>query len=726
MKSNSLLLLVTLLLLVDCTANRNDQKPALAEIRPIADSYFGTTITDPFRYMENLQDSTVIRWIMAQTDYSRNILNHIPGRQKLIDKMIDFDNRKSAMIPMLEITENERYFYLKTTPADETCKLYYRDGIVGEEKLLFDPKSFEADTTQKFVIHSISPSFDGSKIAIHMSPNGSEISVILTLDVRSKKLFPERIDHCWWEYPICWLPDDKSFFYCRLRYSDSNQKNIFEDTRTYLHKVGTDPAKDREVFSRAKYPDLHINPEAGLYLSYDRDSKLLLSYVSTVESNQTVYYAPLSDLSKERIDWKQLFTREDQVFNFYTTDKEVYFLTSKNAPNGKLLRISLLNPDLNKADVVVPEDKNMNLTSLLLSKYGVYYSYSENGVKARLFFLPKGAKSGEEIKLPFAAGTMFFKSKGIQYDDIWINIAGWTSDYRSYRYKHQTNNFTRESLSSTAEYPEYKDLVVEELMIPSYDGLKVPLSLVYRKDIRKNAKNPILMFGYGAYGVSVNPFFNAEFLLWTQDGGILAFPHVRGGGELGEAWYRAGYKSTKPNSWKDLISCTEYLIREKYTSAENVAIYGQSAGGILIGRAMTERPDLFGAVISEVGIMNSVRYELTPNGPDNVAEFGTMKDSVECKALIEMDAYLHVKDGLNYPAFLVTAGMKDSRVIAWQPAKFAARLQAENKSAKPMLFWADSEAGHGIGNTKTKDFEKLADVLSFAFWNTGQHNYQLK
>jgi prolyl oligopeptidase len=205
----------------------------------------------------------------------------------------------------------------------------------------------------------------------------------------------------------------------------------------------------------------------------------------------------------------------------------------------------------------------------------------------------------------------------------------------------------------------------------------------------------------------------------------LAIAHVRGGGELGDEWHKAGQKTTKPNTWKDLIACTEYLINEKYTSPKNVAIYSASAGGILVGRAMTERPDLFAAVVPAVGCMNTLRGENSPNGPVNVPEFGTSADSVECMALIEMDSYLHLQDGEEYPATLVTAGMNDPRVIAWQPAKFAARLQAANASEAPVLFLPDYDAGHGMGDTKSKHFESLSDVLSFALWQTGAEGFQV-
>jgi prolyl oligopeptidase len=250
--------------------------------------------------------------------------------------------------------------------------------------------------------------------------------------------------------------------------------------------------------------------------------------------------------------------------------------------------------------------------------------------------------------------------------------------------------------------------------------------VIYRKGLKKNGQTPAFIYGYGAYGQSVTPFFNPGMLLWTDRGGVLAFAHVRGGGELGDKWHTDGMKTTKPNSWKDLISCAEYLKAEGYTGPGRIAINGASAGGILVGKAMTDRPDLFAAVIAQVGAMNPLRGEVTPNGPVNVPEFGTVKNREECLALIEMDPYLSIKKGVAYPAALITTGLNDPRVSAWQPGKFAIRLQQATVSGKPVLFFADDKAGHGMGNSKTKEFEALADVLSFGLWQTGHPEFQVK
>jgi prolyl oligopeptidase len=675
--------------------------------------------------MENLQDSIVLQWIKGNADYSRGVLNKIPGRQKLIDKMKEFDGRKASIVSNLAITENDLYFYLKTTPDDETGKLFYRIGYEGEERLLYDPETHGNDTTRKYVIAALYPSIDGSKVAFEIAPNGSESSEMMIMEVETRQLYPEIIDRCWGSN-TSWLPGGESFLYNRLNSADIHDINRLKDSKSWLHTIGTDPSADREILSRENNPELGIRPEEFPIMFYDNDSKHIFGLILTVDNRLNVVYVPFAELMNDKISWKRLFRVEDEVYNFLTSDKDIYVYTPKGAPNFRILKMPLGNPDLSKAEVLIPENPNGKITSYGITRDGFYYSIAENGVSVRAFFLPWGEETARELTLPFAAGSAAITTKGYRFGDIWINLAGWTSQNQRFRYSAVKNELNRETLSTLTEYPEYADLQVEELMIPSHDGVMVPFSLIYKNNLFKNGTNPVFMYGYGAYGAPMEPGFSPNMLLWTLEGGIVAVAHVRGGGELGEQWYRAGFKTTKPNTWKDLIACAEYLVKENYTSPQKIAINSGSAGGILIGRALTERPDLFAVAMPEVGLLNPVRMEEEPSGPANAPEFGTVTDSIEFMALLEMDSYHHVTDGTKYPATLVTAGMNDPRVIAWQPAKFAARLQAANASDKPILFLTDYESGHGIGDTKTKQFESTADILSFALWQIGHPDYRVK
>jgi prolyl oligopeptidase len=690
----------------------------------VVEEYCGKKVADPFRSLENLDNPLVREWFKEQSTSARSILQSIPGRKALVAKMHEFDSRRTSKAYNLSITDNDRYFYLKETPKDETGRLFFRDRFEGRESLLFDARKFFAKSGEEFVISGVFPSDDGSKVAIAVSANGSENNILLIMDVATKTLYPEKIDRCRFASPS-WLPDNSAFLYNRLRPVTQTGQNPQNDSRTVLHKIGTDPSSDREIFSRALNPELSIKSEDIPSVDYERKSGYLFANVSNVDRRLTTYYAPVTELSEQNIRWRPLFQPKDEIHDFAVTATDLYIYTSKNAPRFKVLKTSLRNPDFQHAETVIAEDSETMPTSFVLTSDALYYTQSKNGVEARLFRKEYNASRPTELTLPFKAGRIVLSSKGFRFPDLWVVIAGWSNDNCRYRFDPARNEFRKEMLSSPAEYPEYRDLVVEELMIPSHDGIKVPLSVIYRKGLKKDGQNRAFIYGYGAYGQSITPFFSPGMLLWTDKGGVLAFAHVRGGGELGDKWHTDGMKTTKPNSWKDLISCTEYLKAEGYTGAGKIAINGASAGGILVGKAMTERPDLFTAVIAQVGALNPLRGEQTPNGPVNVPEFGTVKNPRECMALIEMDPYLSIRKGTAYPATLVTTGLNDPRVIAWEPGKFAIRLQQATVSGKPVLFFADDKAGHGMGNSKSKEFDTLADVLSFGLWQTGHPEFQL-
>jgi prolyl oligopeptidase len=707
------------------SAPRERQPVAQAPQGNIVETVCGQKIADPYRPLENLQDPVVKKWFRQESDRARAILDAIPGRSGLIEKMKEFDRRKPAKIYDLSITDNDRYFYLKQTPADETGRLFFRKGFRGSERELFNPSTFTDGKETSFVISSVTPNIDGSRIALTISPNGSENSILLVMEVNSGLIYPERIDRCWFASPS-WLPDGKSFLYNRLNTASLHDKEREKDSRIFLHRVGKEPVTDREIFSRFTNPELGIRPEDIPAVHYDRKSARLYAFTENVDPRLNAWYAPLAGISGGAIEWKRLFSPEDEIYDFTATKSELYLYTPKNAPRYRLLKTSLDNPDIGHAETIVPERPDATLSGFALTSKGLFYTLSFNGVKEELYRKADGRASDEKLLLPYEAGTISLTSKGFDKPDIWTVIGGWNHDFHRFRYDNGSRTFRDETLSSLAEYPEYQELTVEEVMVPSHDGVPVPLSLIHRRGMPKDGNNPVLIYGYGAYGNSITPFFSPSLLLWTWKGGILAVAHVRGGGELGDAWHKAGMKASKPNTWKDLIACAEYLVMKRYTSPKHIAINAASAGGILVGRAMTERPDLFAAAMPQVGVLNALRGEESPNGPVNIPEFGTVKNPKECRALIEMDAYLHLKKGVRYPATLVTAGMNDPRVIAWEPAKFAARLQASTTSGKPVLFFTDYNAGHGIGDQKTKQFESLADIISFGLWHTGHPGFQPK
>ncbi|RPI42884.1 MAG: S9 family peptidase, partial [Bacteroidetes bacterium] len=599
-----------------------------------------------------------------------------------------------------------RYFYLKTTPEDETGVLYMRDGFEGQEKMLFDPQTFGEDSLD-YSIAAVSPTFEGDKVAFSVFPNGSETTTLMILDVESGEFFPEKLSLA--IGGTSWLKDGEHFLYTQLSSEDVHDPARYMNTRSFIHKTGTSQDEDIVFFSGEKYPDMGIQPFEIPFAFYDQYADHLFIGFFNVEAYMILFVAEGREVLNERVNWKPLCNRQDEIQNFYPRDNDIYVFTAKGAPNYQVLKTDLWDPDFENAEIFLPEPDGGVMEAFNFTDQACYFTVKTNGTRTRLF--KKDATGISEVELPVAAGAVYVSTKGHKFPDIWVTLTGWTLDGARYRFHPGDGSFTGEQLSVKAEYPEFDDLVVEELMIPSHDGVEVPLSLIYKKSLKKDGNAPLMIYGYGAYGISNNPSFNPDRLLWCYHGGIYAIAHVRGGGALGEAWRLGGNKTTKPNTWKDLIAVTEYLHGKQYSSPEHTSIIGGSAGGILIGRAMTERPDLFKVALPLVGVMNIVRVEQSPNGPTNVPEFGTVKDSVEFMALLEMDSYHHLEEGVEYPATLVTAGMNDPRVIAWQPAKFAAKLQALNASENPILFFVDYESGHGMGNTKTRDWNEWADFF---------------
>jgi prolyl oligopeptidase len=336
--------------------------------------------------------------------------------------------------------------------------------------------------------------------------------------------------------------------------------------------------------------------------------------------------------------------------------------------------------------------------------------------------LPYGGKVSR-LPLPFDGFAEIYPSDPRMAGAL-ILMTSWVKGLRVYDYNPKTNAMTLTDLQPAGPYDNPDELTSEDVLVPSYDGTMVPLTIVSKKGLPHDGSNPTVIMAYGAYGITEDPFFNPMFLPMLQRGAIYTVAHVRGGGEYGEDWYKAGYKLTKPNTWRDLIACAQYLIDKKYTSPAKLGIWGGSAGGITIGRSLTERPDLFAAAVPLVGVLNPIRFEASANGVENVQEFGSVASQEGFEDLYAMDSYQHVREGVGYPAVLLTTGMNDPRVTPWMPTKMAARLQAANSSPKPILLRVDYEGGHGIGASRKQREELLSDIFSFFFWQFGVPGFQ--
>jgi prolyl oligopeptidase len=682
-----------------------------------SDSYWGITSKDPYRWLEQIKGKEVVDWFQAQADLSNSLLNKIPGRDRLVKEWVGLDKLKPASYSSL-VYEGGRMFYKKTLGGENVGKLYYREGWKGMEILLLDPSTYKPGV--KTTIQSVVPSYDGKRIALALSASGAEVSELRVLNVDDATFAPDSIYPSWFG-PLGWTLDNQSFFYFSQKTADNKSPEFELNTKTRLHRVGTDPATDRDFFSNESYPGLNIAPNELPFASIDQTyPDYIFASLSNVRNEMRVFYAPTSQLSQPKLDWKVVCEPSDSLVRGmeYYKDK-IYAVTLKNAPQYKLVSTDIAHPDWNHAVTVVPEQKDA-IQYLVKTKDFLFIVYS-NGITNRI--VKYDFKTGEtrEVPLP-SSGSAGILCPDQSTNHCIVNLTSWVLPLTLYDYEGETDAFSKSIFNVDVSYPGFENLVAEEVEVPGHDGVMIPLSIVHKKGMALDGNNCCLMQGYGAYGISTTPGFSILRSVALR-GVVMAYAHVRGGGEKGEAWYKGGYKSTKPNTWKDFISCGEYLVKKGYTSPQKLSGMGTSAGGILISRAITERPDLFGAAICNVGCANAMRMEFAPNGPANIPEFGTVKDSAECAALYEMDGVEHVQQGVKYPAVICVGGWNDPRVVAWEPGKFAAALQQASASNKPVLMKVNYDSGH-FTEEKEVTFKNFADQYSFVLWQTGHPEFQ--
>lgn len=682
----------------------------------VSDTYFGTTYPDPYRWLENLKAPEVAAWFKAQAVLTDGVLAKIPGRDMLAQEWATLDKLRPARYRDIGF-ENGRVFYKKTLGGENVGKLYYRDGWNGAEKLLYDAATYKAGV--KTTIQSYVPSFDGTHVALGLTAGGAEFSEIRVLDVATGTMLPESVGPSYG--PLGWTLDNASFFYDAGKVTDIKSLDIEQNRKTRLHTLGTPVASDVDVFSDESNPELGISakefPSASIDESYPQ---YVVGSVGTVQNELKIYYSPVAGMAHLPLKWKTLCMPSDNLVRGIALYGDyVYAVTHAGAPQFKLVRTSIAHPDWAHAETVVPEAKDA-IQSLVKTKDFLFVVYS-NGIIGRVVKYDLATGRLSDVALP-ASGTVEVECPDFHTNRCIVTITSWTIPTTLYDYDGDSGSFAKSIFNTDVTFPGFENLVADEVEVPGHDGAMIPLSIIHLKGMPMDGSTPCILEGYGAYGISLTPAFSVLHSI-PLHGVVMAYAHVRGGSEKGEAWYKGGYKATKPNTWEDFISCAEYLVSKGYTSPQKIGGVGTSAGGILITRAITERPDLFGAAVCNVGCANAMRMEFSSNGPVNTPEFGTVKDAAECKGLYEMDGVAHVQKGVRYPAVLGVAGWNDPRVPAWEPGKFVAAMQADSSSGKPVLMKINYDDGH-FTEEKTVTFKNFAGQYAFLLWQTGHKDFQ--
>src|SRR5438034_2516783 len=702
MKTNFFLsLIVTAGALVLSDASLAESAPDTPK-KPVATEYHGVTVQDPYQWLEADGDSQVKAWSDAQNQQTRKNLDSFPDRAA-IEKQLQGWYAKTSPSYFSLVSRPGVLFAMKFQPPKQQPLLVTLASAddLKSEKVVLDPNVL--DTKGTTAIDWFVPSFNGKYVAMSLSKGGSEDGTLHFYETATGKALPDTIAHV--QYPTAggsaaWNADGTGVYYTRLpRKGERPDADLNFYQQIYFHKIGTPDSED--AYSIGKdFPRI-----AEIKLEASHDGKYILATVANGDGGDFAHYLLGPDG-----DWKQLTQFSDQIKAArIARDGALYLLSRADAPRGKILRAALDKPELANATVIVPPSDAV-IQFMEATADAIYVGDLLGGPSQIRRFGLDG--KGETI-VPIPNISAVTEMESLEDDSLLFRDISYTEPAAWF---HLTGNAPPKKTALVDSSPvSFADIEVSREMATSKDSTKVPLNIIRKKGTKLDGNNPTLLYGYGGYGVSMQPGFDFTRRLWFDRGGVWVVANIRGGGEFGEEWHKAGNLTKKQNVFDDFAAAAQYLINEKWTRPERLAILGGSNGGLLMGAMFTQHPDLVRAVVSAVGIYDMLRVELAPNGAFNVTEFGTVKDPDQFKALYDYSPYHHVNDGTSYPSILFMTGANDGRVAPYHSRKMVARLDEANKSSNPILLRTSTSSGHGIGTALSERIKQLADEYSFLF-----------
>lgn len=704
--------------------------PAAPPVRDVVESFFGTEVHDPYRWLEDTKSPEAAAWMKAMSERTAATLAGIPGRQALYDSIVKYDGAAPARTYGVVRETGERWFFERRGASENQFKLLMREGLRGPERLLVDPEALEKATGKPHAINYFTTSPGGRYVAYGLSTQGSEAAVLHVLDTRSGKPVGAPIDRGDWA-TVSWSSDARWMLFSRLQEMKPGMPETekYQRSTAWLLERGAPVERAVPVFGVGT-PGVEIGPAELPFAAFTADGRWVLGMVFNGTQREIgLYVAPARSLLAGRPAWRRLLSGTDQVTRVTYMKDQLYLLTHKDAPRSRVLRMPIAGT-LADAQEIVPASQRV-ITGLAAAADALYLEARDGNVK-RLYRRGWGARAAvTEVRLPVEGSFQLGQDEGPgsaadpRLPGLVLDLQGWTRARRIVRVGAD-GRVEDTGLQPAGPYDAPADVVTTEVMVRSHDGAMVPMSILHKRGVALDGRNPTILYGYASYGITEEPFYSTSRLAWLDAGGVWAVANPRGSSVFGQDWYQAGFQATKPNTWRDFIACAEWLVAQKWTAPDRLGIYGGSAGGILVGRAMTERPDLFAAVVPAVGVLDAVRAEVTPNGVPNIPEFGTRTTEPGFRALLAMSTYHQIQDGTKYPAVLLTHGVNDPRVEVWHSTKAAARLMAASTSGRPVLLRLDYDAGHGVGSTKLQVLAERADIFAFMLWQMGLPGYQPK
>ncbi len=693
--------------------------------REVHDTYHGTSLSDRYRWLESVESSEVQTWMHAQARYSRGVLDRINGRSALLERMLEVENSAAARVSRVSVVANGHVFLLRRDAGTAQHKLVVRRSVEAPENVVVDPARFGAKHAIDFFI----PSPNARFVAYGVSEAGSEDAVLYLRDVASGVDIVGPIAGAKFNgsSPYRWAADSSAVHFQTLREpgSTTDKSEAFQWPRGWrlAAQAGATPqllSDGRRGIGPPRSAHEHLavlrfgnSPVEVAYFEdgVRRDVRALARRAANPGADTALSV------------WQPLIGHDDGIWQFEIRGDRVYALTRNGAQRFRIVSTLLAAPDWPRARVELPEQSGV-LREIAAAQDALYVAVLEGG-SSRLLRVPYAQGAIEEIALPFP-GALRLAGHHVDRPGVLIELGGWTHAPRYYAVAANARAPVLTSLQPSGRFDTLEGVASRIEHAPSHDGVLVPLSIVAKPHAAgPGGTRPTIIVAYGAYGFSQDPRLRAEWVPWLERGYVMATCHVRGGGEYGQAWYEAGKITTKPNTWKDLIGCAEHLVKTGVSTPRKLGIVGWSAGGIAVGRAFTERPELFAAAAPGVGVLDAVRAETEPNGPGNAVEFGTVAKADEFKALLAMSPYHHIRMLERYPAVILPHGATDQRVAVWHSSKMAAALRASQMKA-PVLLNIDFDAGHGRGSSAAQRLGTFADTLAFMLWQFGEPGFGLR
>jgi prolyl oligopeptidase len=703
------------LMLLGSHARAGDRNAPPTLARDVVDTYFDVKVDDPYRWLENADDPAVKRWSTAQDERTRKYLDGLAVRKPIFDRLWRQISKTSSSFSSL-FTAGGKIFALYSQPPKQQpmIAVLARELDPAKVRVVVDPNVLNPKGTT--AIDWFVPSPDGKQVAVSLSDNGSEDGSLHVFDVASRARVGEVIARV--QYPtaggsVAWRADSRGFWYTRYPGPDrpASEQHFFQ--KVYFHRIGDKASKDALVLGQ-DFPKV-----AEVFLDNRFNPRYVLVTVANGDGGEYAHYVVSPDGSVH-----QVTHFEDKVVAAVIgPDDWLYLVSRKDAPHGKLLKLDLAQPSLEHARLIVPESQyviqpggEFGGEPVVVTAKALYVRELDGGPSRVAVFDHEGIEQGV-MPLPDLATVDEVEPAGD--GTLLYSIRTYLRPPYFSRYDEASGTATETQLAQTSPV-SYPDAEVVREFATSKDGTHVPLNIVRRKGITLDGSHPVLLTGYGGYGVSMTPrFLGPDVRLWLDAGGVYVVANLRGGGEYGEQWHRQGALTQKQNVFDDFAAAARYLIAQKYTADQHLAIIGGSNGGLLMGAAITQHPELFRAVVSRVGIYDMLRVELDPNGAFNTTEFGTVQDPQQFRVLFAYSPYHQVTDDTKYPAVLMATGEHDGRVNPMQSRKMVARLQAATVSGRPVFLSINAHAGHGIGSSLSIRANQMADIEAFLFDQLG-------